>query len=70
VSSIELERRFPDPEKLERIAAALGLQPFQLFLDEEEWNLHDRYESLVTLVGDLRGRINRELDQALQRYLR
>ena len=70
VAAVELERKFPDPEKLERVATALGLQPFQLFLDEEDWSVHDRYESVVTLVGELKQRINRELDEALRRYLR
>jgi transcriptional regulator with XRE-family HTH domain len=70
IGSVELGRAFPGAERLDRIAAALGLQPFQLFLDEDDASIQDRYESLAALADELRERVSGEIDAALRRHLR
>lgn len=69
VGSMESGRAFPNAERLDRIAEALGLQPFQLFLDEKDGSIQDRYESLTALADELRDRVSGEIDATLRRHL-
>ncbi len=69
LSEIEVGRSFPGPERLDRIAMALGVQPFQLFLNEEAWDVHDKFEAMVTLARDIKSRVTSTIDDTLNSHL-
>ena len=69
ISEIETGRSFPGPERLDRIAMALGVQPFQLFLNEEAWDVHDKFEAMSTLAQDIKSRVTSTIDDALNSHL-
>ena len=45
IRQIEIGRRFPSLEYIERIAKALNTAPFRLFYDESERGMHEMYRS-------------------------
>ncbi len=69
VSEVELGRSFPGPERIDRIALALGIQPFQLFLNEEDWDVHDKFEAMACLAQDIKARVTSTIDDALNHHL-
>lgn len=69
IGEIELGKKFPSANTLQRIADALGLRPFQLFLEEEDWAAFERYKVLTTLSLELKERITEDLNTTIRRYL-
>ncbi|MDR2798461.1 MAG: helix-turn-helix transcriptional regulator [Treponema sp.] len=64
IAMIELSRQFPTPEVLDRIAAALGIEAYQLFAvspspEEAMERLHD------TLVGNLERIVGEAVKKAI-----
>jgi len=59
IGNIEVKKRFPSAENLDRIAAALGIPPGELFVDES--TAIDKMES----VYELRGRLEKRLLDAV-----
>jgi transcriptional regulator with XRE-family HTH domain len=59
IGEIEMGRKFPTPEVLERLAAALETKPFTLIMGED-----DVAESAAfyVAVDAIRERLNREMD--------
>ncbi len=70
LSEIERARRNPSAEALERIAETLGLRPYQLLLEEDDWELRDRLETVTSMYRDLKDGLNSMLDEALRRHLK
>ena len=70
IGEIELGKKFPSPVNLERLAFALGLRPYQLFFDDEQWEVFDKYERITNLYQDLKEKINNDLDDTVRKYLR
>lgn len=70
LSEIERARRNPSAEALERIAETLGLRPYQLLLEEDEWELRDRLETVTSMYRDLKNGLNSMLDEALRRHMK
>jgi len=70
VGEIELGKKFPSPMVLERLAASLGLKPYQLFFEEEQWEVFDKYDRITSLYHDLKEKLNNELEDTVRRYLR
>lgn len=68
VAEIELRRKFPSPEVLERIAHALNMLPYQLFLDEEQWKIADHVHLLRNLYSTLRDRLHTDIDSIIDTY--
>ncbi len=68
VAEIETCRKFPSPEVLERIAAALEMLPYQLFLSPDQWEIDDQIDVLQNLYGNLRERLHSEIDSILTPY--
>ncbi len=68
LSEIERGRTNPSTEVLERIAQTLGLRPYQLLLEEEEWEIRDRLETVTSMYTDLKNGLNSVLDEALRRH--
>lgn len=66
IGEIEMGRKFPTPEVLERLAAALATKPYRLLMGEDdaaEWN---GAEAFYAAADEIRERLNREID-ALKR---
>ena len=69
LGEIELGRKFPSAATLQKLADALGLRPFQLFLEEEEWATFEKYNVLTTLFRELRERLDEEVTETFQKYI-
>lgn len=70
LSEIERARTNPSAEALERIAETLGLRPYQLLLEEDEWELRDRLETVTSMHRDLKNGLNSMLDETLRRHIK
>ncbi|HUX20175.1 MAG TPA: helix-turn-helix transcriptional regulator [Spirochaetia bacterium] len=69
LGEIELGRKFPSAQSLQRLADALGLRPFQLFLEEEDWATFEKYNVLTNLFRELRQRLDEEVTETFQKYI-
>lgn len=63
IGNIETMRRFPSPENLNRIAAALGVHPSQLFADDHP--LLDRIQRIYEVRERLENSIRKAIDESL-----
>lgn len=70
VSEVERGRKYPSAEALERIAEALNLRPYQLLLEEEDWELRDRMDTVTSMYRDLKSGLLSVLDDAMRRHLK
>lgn len=70
IGDIERAEKFPSPEKIELLAGALGLRPYELFIDEKPLEVFDRQASLTSLSRDLKERLNGEIENLIRRYLK
>ena len=68
IAEIELCRKFPSPEVLERIAKSLNLLPYQLFLSEEQWHISDHVNLLRDMYSTLRERLHTDIDSIIDTY--
>ena len=69
IGEIELGRKFPSGSTLQKLADALGLRPFQLFLEDEEWATFEKYDVLTTLFRELRQRLDEEVTETFHKYI-
>lgn len=70
IGEIEIRRKFPSPANIERIASALGMQPYELFIDENrEGPNRDQRELLSVLKNDLQSSISKDIDDIIFKYL-
>lgn len=70
VGEIETSKKYPSAETLAHLAQALGLAPYQLFLEGSDWEVHDRYESLRRMYRDMKRKLNEQLDESFWDNLR
>ncbi|MFO8065528.1 MAG: helix-turn-helix transcriptional regulator [Spirochaetia bacterium] len=68
VGELETGSKYPSAVTLERISEALSLRPYQLFLEEHDWELRDRLETVTEMHRELKKRLNSELDDVLRRH--
>jgi transcriptional regulator with XRE-family HTH domain len=66
LATVEIGGKFPSADTLEKLAVALGLKPYQLFLEEGDVEAFDRTE----LVARYRDRAEGYLVEALVRAAR
>ena len=64
VGEIETSKKYPSAETLAVLAQALGLAPYQLFLEGSDWEVHDRYDSLRRMYRDMKRKLNEQLDES------
>jgi transcriptional regulator with XRE-family HTH domain len=67
VGEIEMGRKFPAPEALERLALALDTKPWRLLMgddDAAEWN---GAEAFYAAADEIRERLNKEIDSLMKR---
>jgi transcriptional regulator with XRE-family HTH domain len=69
VSMIESERKFPTPEVLGRLAAALGIEPHELFAapPSPEWTLERLHEEVITDIRAVLANIETVVDRAVEK---
>ena len=67
IGEVEICRKYPRPQTLQRIADALGLKPYQLFVEEESKQL-EKHKLLAKIFLELRAKINGELETTLMKY--
>jgi len=64
IGMIEKKQRFPSPEMIDRIAAALGIEPIELFNSEKK--LPDAIKAnRKAIIKDIRSQLVRFLDEKL-----
>ena len=70
IGEIEQGKKYPSAESLERIIDALGIQPFQLFIEEEQWEVRERLDSVTSMYEEIRQGVTEVLNSALRNHLR
>ena len=64
IGMIEKKQRFPSPEMIDRIAAALGIEPIELFNSEKK--MPDSIKAnRKAIIKDIRSQLVRFLDEKL-----
>lgn len=66
VGEIEMGRKFPTPDVLERLAEALEVRPFRLLMSPEDVADSAGADALYDAAGKIRERLDRELDELMQ----
>jgi transcriptional regulator with XRE-family HTH domain len=67
IGEVEICRKYPRPQTLQKIADALGLKPYQLFVEEQSKEL-EQHKLLSRILVELKGNINRELEATLMKH--
>jgi transcriptional regulator with XRE-family HTH domain len=69
IGEIEVGRKYPNPEKLERLARALFVQPFQLLMSPQDSSDYLKYRETVDLYESFADRIELRLEEKFDAYL-
>jgi transcriptional regulator with XRE-family HTH domain len=69
IGDIELGKKFPSPESLERLSEALGLRPYQLIYEPEEWTIYDKYDNISALKTELKEKLGILLEETIRKHL-
>jgi len=69
IGEVEICRKFPRPRTLQRISDALGLKPYELFLESSGKELV-RHKLFSKILVELKVKIGKELEDTLLRYSR
>ena len=70
IGEIETGKKFPSPENMEKIAEALGMKPYQLFFEDEQWELYDKFDRFTSFYQDLKEKLNSDLEETMKKHLR
>jgi len=70
IGEIESFRKSPSLENIGKIAEALGLEVYELFLDEEVKGTFDRQKLLTEVKKELEGKISKDIDATIRKYLK
>jgi len=63
IAEIETGRKFPSSGSIERIATALGLEPYRLFKEGEDRKSGDALRTISRLSLDLKTKLNKQIDE-------
>jgi len=69
IAEIESGKKFPSSSSILKISEALGLKPYQLFLEKEEGSAVDKYKTLTELYKELKSVINGDLERTVKKYM-
>ena len=69
IGEIELGKKFPSAENFERLSEALGLRPYQLIYEPEEWIIYDKYDSISALKIELKEKLGILIEEIIRRHL-
>jgi transcriptional regulator with XRE-family HTH domain len=68
VGEVEMGRKFPSPEILERIAGALGIRPYRLFMSDEDAASAAGPEAVYEAADRLKHRLGEEIDDMVRDF--
>lgn len=69
IAEIETGKKFPSSSTLLKISEALGLKPYQLFMEKEEGVTFEKHKMLTALSKELKDNINQNLENIIKKYL-
>ena len=69
IGEIEVGRKYPNPEKLDRLAAALFVKPWQLLMSPTDLLEYQKYLENLDLFGDFADRLGLRLEEKFDAYL-
>jgi transcriptional regulator with XRE-family HTH domain len=70
IGEIEICHKSPSLENLGNIAEALGMEVYQLFLEEEEKEVTSRQKMLTELKRELEAKFQKDLESTIRKYQR
>ena len=68
VGELEVGKKFPSAENLERLGEALGLQPYQLIYEPEDWEVYDKYDEVAALRIELKEKLNALIEEVIRKH--
>ncbi|MCF7944345.1 MAG: helix-turn-helix domain-containing protein [Spirochaetia bacterium] len=68
IGEIEIARKFPSANTLQKISYAVGLKPYQLFFDDEEWKNFDKYQELLSIKHKLKLAIDKDIENIIKEH--
>ncbi len=68
IGEIELGRKYPSAKAIGRIAQQLGVRPYQLFMDEEIWQVSEQFEAATHMYLYLKQKIDAVFEEASHHY--
>jgi len=70
IAEFELGKSFPSANSLEKIVKALGIKPYQLFLeDSDEINL-DKYDLLMSVFNEFKDTLQIDWEKIIKKHLK
>ncbi len=69
IAEIETGKKFPSSSTIQKIVDALGLKPYQLFIDEDESSNWDKIDLATRLCDELKKRLDEEIDTVRKKHL-
>ena len=70
IGEIEIMRKFPSAENLQKLADSLGLEPHQLFISDTRGKEFDKQKVLGKLHKELKLKIDKDMDDTIRKYLK
>jgi transcriptional regulator with XRE-family HTH domain len=67
VTALEIGRRFPSPDSIVKLASALGVKPYQFFLEERDIEAFNRDELLQRFGEEIKAGIADLIDGKLKK---
>ena len=69
IGDIENGKKFPSAEIFERISAALGLRPYQLVYEADDWMVYDKYDYISSLKTELKEKLGALIEEVIRSSL-
>ncbi len=69
IGEIEIGRKFPSADTLQKISDALGLRPSQLFFEDDDWKVFKKYTLLTDLSMELQEKITEDVKETVKKYI-
>ena len=70
IAEIETGKKFPSSRSIERIATALGLEPYQLFKESEDPGRANVLGTISRLSRELKTRVNKQIDETTKSLIK
>ncbi len=69
IGDIEAGKKFPSATTMQKLVDALGMRPYELFIDDTDHEVPHRHEFLNRIRQDLTRGINGHIDQIIDYHL-
>ena len=70
IGEIEICRKFPSAENLQKLADSLGLEPHQLFISDTKSKEFDKQIVLGNVKKELQNKFTKNLEDTIKKYLK